>query len=139
MAVGVARLFPPRINIAERHVATDGLVAEVTRFEAAVEVTDATMADIGRGTEPPGAEMVDMHRAILRSDELVFTQVYSTPGGLVRAAPVSLKEVRIGALRLRHVRASVSERPMDISLLGASFLNRLDGYEVSGGKMTLRW
>ena len=81
----------------------------------------------------------DADRLNLRSDELIFTQVYSTPGGLVRAAPVSLREVRIGGLRLRNVRASVSERPMDISLLGASFLNRLDGYEVSGGKMTLRW
>ena len=81
----------------------------------------------------------DAERLNLRSDELVFTQVYSTPGGLVRAAPVSLREVRIGALRVRNVKASVSERPMDISLLGASFLNRLDGYEVSGGKMTLRW
>jgi aspartyl protease family protein len=81
----------------------------------------------------------DADRLDLRNDELIFTQVYSTPGGLVRAAPVSLREVRIGALRVNHVRASVSERPMDISLLGASFLNRLAGYEVSGGKMTLRW
>ena len=81
----------------------------------------------------------DADRLNLRSDELIFTQVYSTPGGLVRAAPVSLREVRIGALRVRNVRASVSERPMDISLLGASFLNGLAGYEVSGGKMTLRW
>jgi aspartyl protease family protein len=81
----------------------------------------------------------DAEHLDLRTDELIFTQVYSTPGGLVRAAPVSLKEVQIGALRVRDVRASVSERPMDVSLLGASFLNRLEGYEVSGGKMTLRW
>ena len=81
----------------------------------------------------------DADRLNLRSDELIFTQVYSTPGGLVRAAPVALSEVRLGALRVRNVKASVSERPMDISLLGASFLNRLDRYEVSGGKMTLRW
>jgi predicted aspartyl protease len=40
---------------------------------------------------------------------------------------------------VRNVKASVSERPMDVSLLGASFLGRLNGYEVSGGKMTLRW
>lgn len=81
----------------------------------------------------------DADRLGLRTQQLVFAQIYSTPGGQVRAAPVTLKEIRIGALRVRDVRASVSERPMDISLLGASFLNRLDGYEVSGGKMTLRW
>jgi aspartyl protease family protein len=81
----------------------------------------------------------DADRLDLRSDELIFTQIYSTPGGFVRAAPVTLGEVRIGALRVRNVQASVSEAPMDISLLGASFLSRLNGYQVSGGKMTLRW
>jgi aspartyl protease family protein len=75
----------------------------------------------------------------LGPERLIFTQMYSTPGGIVRAAPVQLREVRIGALRLRNVQASVSERPMDVSLLGASFLARLKGYEVSGGRMTLRW
>jgi predicted aspartyl protease len=40
---------------------------------------------------------------------------------------------------VRDVRASVSRLPMDISLLGASFLARLRGYEVSRGRMTLRW
>ena len=81
----------------------------------------------------------DADRLDLRAGQLVFDQIYSTPGGLVRAATVTLKEVRIGALRVRDVRASVSERPMDVSLLGASFLRRLAGYEVGGGKMTLRW
>ena len=68
-----------------------------------------------------------------------FTEVYSTAGGFVRAAPVRLGEVRMGDLEMRGVAASVSERPMDISLLGANFLGRLEGYEVSGGQMTLRW
>lgn len=88
-----------------------------------------------------GASSIVLSRkdADRRAGQLVFDQIYSTPGGLVRAAPVTLKEVRIGALRVRDVRASVSERPMDVSLLGASFLSRLAGYEVSGGKMTLRW
>lgn len=75
----------------------------------------------------------------LGPDQLIYTQLYSTPGGTVRAAPVHLREVRIGALRLLNVQASVSERPMDVSLLGASFLARLKAYEVSGGRMTLRW
>ncbi len=81
----------------------------------------------------------DADRLDLRAGRLVFDQIYSTPGGLVRAAPVTLREIQIGALRVRDVPASVSERPMDVSLLGASFLSRLAGYEVSGGKMTLRW
>jgi aspartyl protease family protein len=81
----------------------------------------------------------DADRLRLPLGERDFTQIYSTPGGVVRAAPVRLAEVHIGARKFRNVRASVSERPMDVSLLGISFLGRLASYEVSGGKMTLRW
>lgn len=81
----------------------------------------------------------DAGRLGLRVNERDFTEIYSTPGGVVRAAPVVLDEVRIGDLVVRDVRASVSRLPMDVSLLGASFLARLRGYEVSGGRMTLRW
>ena len=81
----------------------------------------------------------DAQRLGLRVGERDFTEVYSTPGGVVHAAPVILNEVRIGDLVMRDVRASVSRQPMDVSLLGASFLARLRGYEVSGGRMVLRW
>ncbi|MBK8176497.1 MAG: TIGR02281 family clan AA aspartic protease [Rhodospirillales bacterium] len=81
----------------------------------------------------------DAERLDLKVGAHDYTEIYSTPGGVVRAAPVRLGEVRIGALRMRNVRASVSAQPMDVSLLGASFLARLGGYEVSHGQMTLRW
>lgn len=81
----------------------------------------------------------DAERLGLRLGERSFTELYSTPGGIVRAAPVVLDEVRIGDLAVRDVRASVSRLPMDVSLLGTSFLARLRGYEVSRGRMTLRW
>jgi aspartyl protease family protein len=81
----------------------------------------------------------DAGRLGFRVGERDFTEIYSTPGGTVRAAPVMLNEVRIGDLVVRDVRASVSRQPMDVSLLGASFLARLRGYEVSRGRMTLRW
>ena len=81
----------------------------------------------------------DAERLGLRLGERSFTELYNTPGGIVRAAPVVLDEVRIGDLVVRDVRASVSRLPMDVSLLGTSFLARLRGYEVSRGRMTLRW
>lgn len=81
----------------------------------------------------------DAERLGLRVGERSFTELYNTPGGIVRAAPVVLDEVRIGDLVVRDVRASVSRLPMNVSLLGSSFLARLRGYEVSRGRMTLRW
>ncbi len=81
----------------------------------------------------------DAKRLGLQPKDRDFTEIYSTPGGTVRTAPVTLAEVRIGDLVVRNVRASVSALDMDVSLLGASFLARLRGYEVNRGRLTLRW
>ncbi|MFO1112368.1 MAG: TIGR02281 family clan AA aspartic protease [Rhodospirillales bacterium] len=81
----------------------------------------------------------DAKRLGLTPKDRDFTDIYRTPGGIIRAAPVTLAELRIGELVVRDVRASVSSLNMDVSLLGASFLARLRGYEVNRGRLTLRW
>ena len=68
-----------------------------------------------------------------------FTRQFNTAGGVVRAAPVTLRRLRIGQLVLRDVEAWVNEAPLFVSLLGMSFLKRLDGYEVEDGKLILYW
>ena len=80
----------------------------------------------------------DAARLGLDRDRLDFTQMAETANGMVRAAPVTLREVLIGKLRLADVRASVNAADMSESLLGMSFLSRLGGYEVSGDRLTLR-
>jgi aspartyl protease family protein len=69
---------------------------------------------------------------------LDFTQMAETANGAVRGAPVTLREVVVGNLRLADVRASVNEAEMAESLLGMSFLSRLGGFDVSGDRLTLR-
>ncbi len=69
---------------------------------------------------------------------LEFGGRVATAAGPVRAAPVSLREIRLGQLSVYDVRAEVLER-LDISLLGMSFLSRLQGYEMRGGKLVLTW
>ena len=68
-----------------------------------------------------------------------FTRQFNTAGGVVRAAPVTLRRLRIGQPVLRDVEAWVNEAPLFVSLLGMSFLKRLDGYEVKDGKLILYW
>ena len=68
-----------------------------------------------------------------------YSQVFQTPNGVLRGAPVILDEVQIGPIALSDVHATVAEAPSVISLLGMSFLQRLDGYEVRDGEMVLRW
>jgi len=70
---------------------------------------------------------------------LDFSRRYRSANGVVRAAPVSLREVRIGQYSLYDLDAAVNEAPLGISLLGMSFLERLAGYQVDDGRLILRW
>jgi aspartyl protease family protein len=80
----------------------------------------------------------DARRMGFDLDHLDFTDQAETANGHVRSAPVRLHELVIGPIRLTNVRAAVNEAEMSESLLGLSFLSRLDGYEVSGDRLTLR-
>jgi predicted aspartyl protease len=52
---------------------------------------------------------------------------------------VRLREVRINQLSIADVPAIVMEDPSGISLLGMSFLDRLEGHRISNGVLTIEW
>jgi aspartyl protease family protein len=81
----------------------------------------------------------DARRIGIEPRTLAFTQRFATANGEVRAAPVVLREIRVGQFRLLDVEASVNEAPLPLSLLGMSFLEQLGGYEVDRGRLILRW
>ena len=68
-----------------------------------------------------------------------YTLVMNTANGTIRAAPVLLDNISLGALEMRNVHATVQEAELGISLLGMSFLSRLESYEVRGNKLYLAW
>jgi aspartyl protease family protein len=68
-----------------------------------------------------------------------FSQRATTANGIARIAPVMLREVDLQQIALTDVQAAVVELPMPTSLLGMSFLSRLQGYEVRDGELVLRW
>ena len=70
---------------------------------------------------------------------LEFSERFRTANGEVRAAPVTLRELRIGQLSLYDLDAVVNQAPLGISLLGMRFLDQLAGYEVADGSLILRW
>ena len=74
---------------------------------------------------------LDLHR-------LAFNALASTANGDVRMAPVRLREIRLGQLAIDDVPAAVIEN-LKISLLGMSFLKRLQSYEMRGGRLTVSW
>lgn len=68
-----------------------------------------------------------------------FTGKASTANGTVAVAPIRLREVRIGGIRVRDVDAVVVPRgQLGTALLGMSFLRRLKGFGVEAGRLTLR-
>jgi predicted aspartyl protease len=42
-------------------------------------------------------------------------------------------------LEVREVPAMVMQQAMPVSLLGMSFLNRLNGYSIKDGVLTIEW
>ena len=63
----------------------------------------------------------------------------ATASGELRAARVTLRTVAIGSISARDVPALVLPKGAgSTSLLGMSFLQRLGGFEISGGKLLLR-
>jgi aspartyl protease family protein len=109
------------------HVVVDALVNDAkVRFmvdtgatTVALTLKDAAVAGFGRG-------------------DLVFSMKTSTANGVGRAAPVRLRELRIDQLHVDDVEAVVMEN-LNISLLGQSFLTRIDGYEMRDGMLTLNY
>jgi len=80
----------------------------------------------------------DARRLGLDLAALDFRHVSETANGPVTGAPVTLREIAVGAVRLADVAASVNGAEMSESLLGMTFLSRLSGFEVSGDRLTLR-
>jgi aspartyl protease family protein len=81
----------------------------------------------------------DGERLGLRLRDRDFTLNYRTAGGVVRAAPIELRAIRIGTLTVRDVPAAINSQSIGVSLLGISFLKRLDGYAVERDSLVLRW
>jgi len=71
--------------------------------------------------------------------DLNFVLQVSTANGTTFVAPVRLNALKIGDIVVNDVRAAVSQ-PEELStgLLGMTFLNKLDGFSVSGDVMTLK-
>ncbi|HMD62815.1 MAG TPA: TIGR02281 family clan AA aspartic protease [Stellaceae bacterium] len=90
-----------------------------------------------------GASLVTLTPADARAagidpGRLVFSGRVSTANGPAPMASVTLREVRIGQLSVYDVPAAVLEN-LNLSLLGMSFLGRLQGYEMRDGKLTISW
>jgi aspartyl protease family protein len=81
----------------------------------------------------------DARAAGIAAGDLRFSQQSATANGVVRMAPVRLRELRLDQLVMEDVDAAVIDAPLNVSLLGLSFLKRLDGYAMRDGALVVSW
>jgi aspartyl protease family protein len=70
---------------------------------------------------------------------LTYSVNVETANGRTQAAPVTLDRLAIGGITERSVQALIAQPgQLKVSLLGMSFLSRLESWEVRGDKLLLR-
>ena len=79
----------------------------------------------------------DVTRVGIHADDLNYIGSAQTANGIVRTAPVVLKQVSFGPFSDRNISASVTDGQMGISLLGMRYLQRFDRFEFTDDMLRL--
>jgi aspartyl protease family protein len=79
----------------------------------------------------------DARRIGFDPETLVFDQIAETANGTVGGAAVRLDSLVVGSIEMNRLPATVNGADMSESLLGMEFLNRLHGWRVENGVLTL--
>jgi aspartyl protease family protein len=89
-----------------------------------------------------GATMIsltkrDARKIGVNTDKLVRSMDVRTAAGRVKAGTVFIDKIEIDGVVLENVQAVVLEEGLEYSLLGMSFLNRLEGWDVTPGAIII--
>lgn len=109
-------------------------------FIAALELNGRSV----RGLIDTGATVVALSESTARRiglspSTLDYAISVSTANGLVKAASVTLKRIKVGSIAVDNVQAMVlPDAALSETLVGMSFLNRLSSFAVEDGALRLR-
>jgi aspartyl protease family protein len=81
----------------------------------------------------------DARRIGLDVDHLRYVRLAETANGSGYGAPWSANSLEVGPIALHGYEVVVNQTPLSTSLLGQSFLNRLESFEVRDHKLILKW
>jgi aspartyl protease family protein len=140
-------------NVADRvvaelvpgHVISRGRIVEVARtnsgdFDISARVNGVRVPMVlDTGASSVVLTQQDAKAVGLPLEVLNYTVSIDTANGRTRAAEVTLDRLAVGGLEERSVEALiVPTGQLRTSLLGMSFLNRLQSWQVSGDRLTLK-
>ncbi|MBT5049968.1 MAG: TIGR02281 family clan AA aspartic protease [Rhodospirillaceae bacterium] len=94
---------------------------------------------VDTGASMVALSMADAENLGYSEKDLNYTGRANTANGVARFAPVVLSQITIGDITVHDVQAVVMEVPMKISLLGMTFLRRLEGFEIKDDELIMRW
>jgi aspartyl protease family protein len=126
------------------HVSTRGHTVEIVGsgggFSIAAQVNGARVSmALDTGASSVVLTQDAAKAAGLPLEVLAYTVTVDTANGRARAAPVTLDRVAVGSIVARSVPALIAPPgQLRVSLLGMSFLKRLDSWEVRGDRLLLR-
>lgn len=81
----------------------------------------------------------DAEKIGYKLSDLKYDRLYITANGMVKAASIIITSVEIGGVQFRDVDASINSAPMQSSLLGMSFLERLEYYQFQDEQLILKY
>ncbi len=127
------------------HVISHGRTVEVARtgagdFDIAAQINGARVQMVlDTGASSVVLTQDDAKAAGLPLDLLNYSVGIDTANGRTRAAPVTLDHIAVGSLEEKSVDALVVQPgQLKTSLLGMSFLNRLQSWQVNGDRLVLK-
>ena len=127
------------------HAAARHRVVEITRggqgnFSVAANLNSARISMVlDTGASSVVLTQEAAKAAGLPIEVLDYSVNVDTANGRTRAAPITLDRLAVGGLTERAVPALVIQRgQLKNNLLGMSFLNRLESWEVRGDKLRMR-
>ena len=94
---------------------------------------------IDTGASHTVLNQADADRLRLNGGQLRYSVPFQSANGTTYAAPVTLRDVRLGQFQLHDLDAFVNQGELGISLLGMSFLRRFESYEFLRDRLVLRW
>ena len=81
----------------------------------------------------------DARRIGIPVDALRFVREIETANGVGRSAPYTAERLEVGPVRFDDFEMAVNQAPMSASLLGMSFLSRLESFEFRQRRLILKW
>lgn len=115
-------------------------IRDTGQFIARAEVNGAGIdLLVDTGASSVILKHADAEKAGIDTSVLAFTTPVKTANGTAFAAPVRIRSIAIGPVRLDGIEALVAKPgSVNESLLGMTFLRRLRSYDLAGDFLTLR-